>query len=95
VTDSAGLATSDVVRLWPDCAPTPVCPGDGTAGLCPCGNPGAAGRGCDNSFATGGGRLQSAGTTRITNDTLTLAASGLPPSGAALFFQGDAAAAGG
>ncbi|MBL8860420.1 MAG: PQQ-dependent sugar dehydrogenase [Planctomycetes bacterium] len=91
VTDAAGLAGSDAVRLYPDCAPVVLCAGDGSAGACPCGNIGAPGRGCENSFGTGGGRLQAAGSARLSNDLLALTASGLPPAGAALFFQGASA----
>ncbi len=91
VTDAAGLATSDEVRLYPDCAPFVVCAGDGTAAACPCGNTGAPGHGCDNSFGTGGGLLTAMGGARTGSDTLTLAAGGLPTISAALFFQGETA----
>lgn len=91
VTDAAGLATATEAHLYPDCAPLVLCAGDGTGAACPCGNFGVAGRGCDNSFATGGGRLAASGSARTSTDTLLLAADGLPPSGAGLFFQGDVA----
>ncbi|MCY2960172.1 MAG: PQQ-dependent sugar dehydrogenase [Planctomycetota bacterium] len=95
VTDAAGLSTTDEVHLYPDCAPLALCKGDGTGAACPCGNSGASGRGCDNSFGTGGGLLAASGSARTSSDTLRLAASGMPPLGAALFFQGDSALAGG
>jgi len=89
VTDAAGLATKRVARIYPACAPLAVCAGDGTAAACPCGNIGAPGHGCENSFATGGGVLSSSGAARTTNDTLTLSAGGISAFGAALFFQGE------
>jgi glucose/arabinose dehydrogenase len=95
VTDAAGLSTSATARLWPDCTPLAICPGDGSAGACPCSNFGLAGRGCQNSFSTGGGRLAASGAARLLNDSLVLVADGLPPSGAALFFQGSTPAANG
>jgi glucose/arabinose dehydrogenase len=95
VTDSAGLWSEDRVYLYPDCVPDVVCAGDGSGAACPCGNSGAAGRGCENSFGTGGGRLDAVGTARLSNDTLLLSASALPPTTSTLFFQGTALVAGG
>lgn len=70
--------------------PTAFCSGDGTAGACPCANNGAQGHGCENSFATGGGLLAVGGTASVGGDTITLRASGLPPTAPCLFFQGEA-----
>jgi len=95
VTDAAGLSTTVEAHLYPDCAPIVLCAGDGSGAACPCGNAGAVGRGCENSFGTGGGLLLATGSARTSNDTLTLSASGLTPAGAALFFQGDTALANG
>ncbi len=67
---------------------TAFCSGDGSATPCPCGNAGAAGRGCDNSFATGGGLLVSSGFPSVAADDLVLSASGMPTSATALYFQG-------
>jgi hypothetical protein len=89
VTDAAGLETTQVARLYPDCTPFPFCFGDGTGTPCPCGNPGLPGRGCENSFGTGGGLLAGSGSARIGTDTLLFTASGLPDTASALFFQGD------
>ncbi len=95
VTDAAGLATSVVSHLYPDCSPIVLCAGDGSGAACPCGNFGAAGRGCENSLGTGGGLLAATGTARTANDTLDFTASGLPAAGNVLFFQGtDAGATG-
>ncbi|MCY2960981.1 MAG: calcium-binding protein [Planctomycetota bacterium] len=75
--------------------PTPHCAGDGTGTACPCGNTGSSGRGCNNSFSTGGGRLDGSGSTKVTNDTLWFQAYGLPNVASALLFQGDAEQNGG
>ncbi len=75
--------------------PTPSCAGDGTGTACPCANTGSSGRGCENSFGTGGGRLDGSGSTKVTNDTLWFQAYGLPPAASALLFQGDAEQSGG
>ncbi len=74
--------------------PWPYCAGDGTGTACPCGNNGATGRGCENSFGTGGGRLEGSGRTSVADDQLYLSAYALPPTASALFFQGDGELAG-
>jgi hypothetical protein len=89
VTDAAGLSGEDHAYLYPDCMPAVVCAGDGSGTACPCGNTGATGHGCENSFATGGGRLLATGSARLGNDSLLLSASALPATASALFFQGD------
>jgi hypothetical protein len=79
-----------------DCpAGTPHCFGDGTGAPCPCGNTGSSGRGCENSFTTGGGRLEAHGLASVSNDSLQLRAAFLPPTSSALCFQGTARIAGG
>lgn len=75
--------------------PTHFCSGDGSGTACPCGNAGFAGRGCQNSFLTGGGNLDAYGSSSVSNDTFTLSLNGLPPMAAVLFFQGDDQVAGG
>ncbi len=73
-----------------ECQPagTASCFGDGTTSTaCPCANTGAAGRGCDNSAATGGARLDGFGDPA--SDTLGLASSGELPTVLTIFLQGD------
>jgi len=69
---------------------TPFCFGDGSLPTaCPCGNFGAAGRGCANSQAGSTGALLAAsGTTHP--DTAVLSASGTLPSALCVFLQGGA-----
>ncbi|MBL8861576.1 MAG: hypothetical protein JNK02_06145 [Planctomycetes bacterium] len=70
------------------------CFGDGTGTACPCANLGAAGHGCANSIVAAGARLTATGSASIASDTVVLSASGMPNS-SALYFQGNAALAGG
>ena len=56
---------------------------------CPCSNVGLPGRGCNNSFNTGGGLLRTSGVPRVTGDTFALDVLGLPPTTTCLFFQGN------
>ena len=58
----------------------------GTA--CPCGNSGAAGRGCANSQNAGGAQLASTGLPSVSFDTLALVGSGMTASSNVLYFQG-------
>jgi hypothetical protein len=68
-----------------------LCSGDGTGATpCPCGNTGSAGRGCDNSIATGGSLLSAAGS--VSPDSVVLTSSGELPSVLSIFLQGDALA---
>jgi hypothetical protein len=55
--------------------------------LCPCGNSGQPGHGCDNSAATGGAILVASGTT--SPDTLVLSSASELPSALTIFLQGD------
>lgn len=72
---------------------SPFCFGDGTGTSCPCGNIGAAGRGCASSAFAGGSLLAANGVASISADTLVLTA--LDITGPALFFQGSGQFAGG
>lgn len=67
---------------------TRSCFGDGSASACPCSNDGLAGRGCDNSAATGGAELSATGLASLACDTLRFASSGELPNSASLFLQG-------
>jgi hypothetical protein len=71
---------------------TPFC--FGTASSCPCGNGGGMSAGCENSFSTGGGKLEGSGTPQISADTVVLNATQLPSGTTALFFQGATALSG-
>jgi hypothetical protein len=73
---------------------TPYCLGDGTAGACPCGNPGAPGEGCANSTGQGG-LLSTTGTASVAADDLQFSAMRLPPSQGAILFAGQNSLAGG
>jgi hypothetical protein len=68
---------------------TVFCSGDGTGTVCPCANGGTAGNGCASSVNANGAHLiaQGVGGASISNDTITLAGSGMPNS-SALYFQG-------
>jgi hypothetical protein len=67
---------------------TPLCFGDGSAAPCPCGNDGAAGRGCANSQnASSGARLSASGAPQP--DGVVLFASGMLPSVLNIFLQGN------
>ncbi len=66
--------------------PVAFCFGDGTEAIgCPCSNVGAAGRGCENSAATGGALLGAEGTTQP--DTLVLNVTGELPHALSLFLE--------
>lgn len=87
VSTGSAAGADTIVVLKRDLAPT-VCSGDGLSIACPCGNFGAPGRGCENSFSTGGGLLESSGIPDVSTDTFALSVQGLPPVTTALFFQG-------
>ncbi len=73
---------------------TAVCFGDGSGTPCPCGNSGAAGRGCANSVDAAGGLLAATGLASVSSDSFLVAGSGMPVS-SALYFQGTSLIAGG
>jgi hypothetical protein len=85
----AGGQTSHNIARWNGC-PTgdAFCAGDGSlAQACPCANTGVAGRGCENSAATGGARLAASGSPFADNVVLT--SSGELPSALSIFLQGN------
>jgi hypothetical protein len=67
-----------------------TCAGDGSGTACPCGNSGGPGRGCANSASAAGASLTGDGTARVSADSLTLRAEGLPAGTTALFLQATA-----
>jgi archaellum component FlaF (FlaF/FlaG flagellin family) len=68
---------------------TSLCdPGTGGVIVCPCANPaGGAGRGCDNSAATGGGALSASGGTYLSSDSLVFTTSGEKPTALSIVAQ--------
>ena len=75
-------------ETWVTGATPGFCTGDGQGSVpCPCANEGLAGRGCDNSFATGGARLVFSGTTNP--DTIVLTTTGAVETALSVFVQGD------
>ncbi|MBK7641630.1 MAG: hypothetical protein IPJ19_01050 [Planctomycetes bacterium] len=73
----------------PSGVPNAFCFGDGSQfEPCPCGNSGAAGRGCENSASTGGALLSASGS--IQPDSIVLTSSGELPHSFSIFLQGDA-----
>jgi hypothetical protein len=91
---STQISGLQIVRVDP---PAAFCSGDGSGTPCPCGNAGVAGRGCENSFATGGAllRMTFGGLASVAHDTVELSASGLPASTSVLYFQGTTRVNGG
>lgn len=63
-------------------------PGQAGVIVCPCGNPGNPGAGCNNSANTGGAILTSSGAASLANDTLQFTASGEKPTALSIFLQG-------
>lgn len=77
---------------------SPYCFGDGSGlTLCPCdpGQAGNPGEGCAHSAGTGGGKLTATGNPAVSNDTVALQATNLPPGTALLFIQGTLKQGGG
>lgn len=68
-----------------------VCDVVWNGGGCPCGNDGAPGHGCGNSFDPSGAELDGSGGTSIASDSAILSAASMP-NASALFFQADALA---
>lgn len=65
-----------------------LCFGDGTQSIpCPCANSGLAGRGCENSAATGGAVLSGLGS--LSPDNLVLTCSGELPHALSVVLQGN------
>lgn len=70
----------------------------GSTGIiaCPCANPpSGAGRGCDNSSATGGAQLSASGVAYLSSDSLVFTTSGEKPTALSILLQGDGIVVGG
>jgi Tol biopolymer transport system component len=76
---------------------TSLCdPSVGGVLACPCSNPpNGAGRGCDNSSATGGAVLSASGGTYLSSDSLVFRTSGERPTAFSIVLQGDLPASNG
>ncbi len=74
-------------------SPIAFCFGDGSGASCPCGNSGAANRGCDNSAASGGAQVSASGNASLSGDTLVLTSSGELPTAVSVLLQGSASLA--
>ena len=67
-------------------------PGQGAASACPCSNPPAgAGRGCDNSAATGGASIRASGSASLAADTLVFTTAGENATATSIVVQGSSA----
>lgn len=91
--DSDGDGLSDAC----DPAIVSICsPGIGGVIACPCANqPAAAGKGCDNSAATGGASIAGSGTPALSADTLVFATTNQTANGTTILLQGNALAGAG
>ncbi len=97
---SAGSVTSVHIAKWTCSSDTGVayCFGDLThvgSTPCPCGNFGATGHGCANSFESAGARLLASGSPGVNpttgTDTVVLSVTNLPPTTMVLFLKGSSA----
>ena len=66
-----------------------ACAGD-SAPVCPCGNAGAPGRGCENSTGGGGALLVASGVASLASDSVQVTASGAPATALSIVLQGSA-----
>jgi hypothetical protein len=73
---------------WDTGSSTPYCFGDGSGGVCPCGNTGGAGEGCANSTGAGA-TADSGGSPSVSADDLTFSGDNLLASQPALLFSGE------
>lgn len=94
VANDANGAMDIFVARVPSAAAT-FCAGDGGAAPCPCGNFGAARRGCAHSADPRGARLAATGLASVAHDGVALLAIGLPPNAPVVLLQSIEAAGGG
>ncbi len=97
---AAGYAECGTLALFPfaDAYPGPArvdvfhsaafCFCDGSGHSAPCGNEGAPGRGCRNSFSANGASLHADGLPSASASTIVLYGTDVPPGRPGLFFQG-------
>ncbi|MDP6408472.1 MAG: LamG domain-containing protein [Planctomycetota bacterium] len=92
---SGSLADGDVAFLFANpgatvsgTVGTAYCFGDGSGGVCPCGNLGGTGEGCGNSTGQGATTLAD-GSTGVGADDVTFGSHGLLPGQPALLFSGN------
>ena len=73
-------------------APVAICdPGASGVIACPCSNPASgAGRGCDNSLATGGATIAASGNSNLAGDTLVFTTGSQTLNGTTILLQGTA-----
>jgi hypothetical protein len=85
-----GWTASNAFGFTAVCDPgVPFCfPGTGGVNACPCSNPGLAGRGCDNSSATGGALLAATGLASLASDSLAFTCSNEKPTATSILLQG-------
>ena len=96
--DSIGIPGQFMVRAGCSSGPaTYLCdPGAGGVIACPCANPPAgAGRGCDNSSATGGATISGAGNNSLASPSVVFTTGGEKPTATTILLQGTASIAGG
>lgn len=87
--NGAFFACIDRVRADAQPVGAVFCLGDGTNGLCPCGNEGAAGQGCKNTSGQGA-TMEAFGSTSLSDDSMIVTGAGMPNSVPALLFSGPA-----
>jgi len=80
-------------RMVPETG-VPFCIADGFSIACPCGNNGVAPNGCANSFNAAGANLAAAGSASLAFDTVSLTASGMPPTALCIVAQSPTRLAG-
>jgi hypothetical protein len=95
--DTNDVADVFVRDLYRGTGFTRVCdPGVAGVAACPCANPpSGAGRGCDNSSATGGAILTATGGAFLSEDTLAFTTSGERATAASFLLEGTSSLAGG
>ena len=97
VPDDTNGVTDIYVRDQSATGATSLCdPGVAGVMVCPCANPpSGAGRGCNNSSATGGASLSASGIAYLSMDSLVFTTSGEKPTATSIVMQGNAQNAGG